>query len=706
MSDLSDRLHTAPFIRLLVPFIAGIVLGDQFRPELKWLFLTLSIGFALLLPFLITISFRRQSLFGVILIPAFLFLGLFIATELRYVPQPMTNQGYFAVVDEYPLEKEKTYRAVIRLLDPKIKVLAYFEKRDSFNLVEPGSVVWFRGKPEQLRKTGNPFEFDYQAYAIRNQIGHRTFIKNKDYHFLAGQRKPNLAEESLIVRDRLLKIIENCGLKGEVLHLVSAVSLGAREELEPETTQSFSKTGVTHVLAVSGMNVAIIFVVLDFFLRFLNRKKWGIIIQTLVILAGVWGYAFVTGLSASVLRAAAMFTFILIGKSLSRNANIYNSLAASAFVLLCFNPSLVYDVGFQLSYAAVFSIVYFHPFLYGLRYFKYWIPNQIWIMITVSLAAQIGTIPFLLHYFHQFPTWFLLANLMVIPLVTVILYLSCIVFAVAPIFPVLGVWMAKVLEWAGQGMLFSVRFVEKLPYSVIEGIYPSDFTLFLIVIFAVLVTVFIVYKIRLALFGSLISLVIILLLSNLNIYQKLSQQEIVVFNLPGKLLIAFTDGRATTWLTSDKNRTAEKLKSYTKPYEGFRGIRSSKIICLTDSSGFIRGSFLQNKNFVNFKGLALYLPIDRRGKDSGLKELPQADLIVLTGKNKAELQVFRKRFPDAVIVENRSSGNDFEKSDISLSASNELKYFNATTGGAVRIGLRSAPDQLSKIQSCGYFSSE
>ena len=421
MSDLTEKLHSAPFIRILVPFIAGIVLGDMFGPELKWLFLTLSIGFSLLLFFFISVTFRSESLYGIILIPVFLFLGLFISLDLRYMPQPLANKEYFAVIDEYPLEKEKSYRAVIRLMEPKIKVLAYFQKSDSFDLVKPGSVVWFRGKPELLRKTGNPFEFDYQAYAVRNQIGHRIFLKKADYHFLDVKGVPNLAEGSLIIRNRLIKIIEDCGLKGEILHLVSSVSLGAREELEPETTQSFSKTGVTHVLAVSGMNVAIIFVVLELFLRFLNRKRWGIFIQTFLILTAVWGYALITGLSASVLRAAAMFSFIVVGKSLNRNANIYNTLSASAFVLLCYNPSLVYDVGFQLSYLAVFSIVYFHPYLYGLRYFKYWIADQIWLMLTVSLAAQIGTIPFLLHYFHQFPTWFLLANLMVIPLVTVIL---------------------------------------------------------------------------------------------------------------------------------------------------------------------------------------------------------------------------------------------------------------------------------------------
>ncbi len=706
MSPLSDKLHSAPFIRLLVPFITGIVLGDLFRPELKWLFLVLTIGFSLLLPFFITVTFRRESLFGIILYPAFIFLGLYIATDLRYLPKSMTCKEYFAVVSEYPLEKEKSYRAVIRLLEPKIKILAYFEKTDSCKLIEPGSIVWFRGKPDLIRKTGNPFEFDYQAYAIRNQIGHRIFIRNEDYHFLPGKQKPNLVEESLIIRDRLLKIIESCGLKGEVLHLVSAVSLGAREELEPETTQSFSKTGVTHVLAVSGMNVAIIYVVLEMMLRFMNRRKWGIIIQTLIILAAVWGYALITGLSASVLRAAAMFSYLVVGKSLNRNANIYNTLAASAFVLLYFNPSLVYDVGFQLSYAAVLSIVYCHPFLYGLCYFKYWVSDQIWLMITVSVAAQIGTLPFLLHYFHQFPTWFLLANLMVIPLVTLILYLSFIVFAIAPLLPFLGIAMARVLGWAGQGMLFSVHFVERLPYSVLENLYPSDFTLLLIVLFGALLSIFVVYKIRMALIGALLTIIILLLSNDINNIQKHLQQEIVVFNLPGKSLIALTSGRETLWLTLDKGFTVEKLRPYTKPYEGFRGIKRSSIICLPESSATISNHFAHQKNFANFKGLALCVLTDRNSKLSDLKKFPHPDLIILAGKIKTDCSILKKRFPDTVIIDNSTSGNDRSIISNQPIAPHEPKYYNTALGGAVCIRFGSTPYLANKILSCSYLGAE
>ncbi len=704
MSQFSDKLHSAPFFRILVPFIAGIVLGDSLPPEEKWLYLGISLFFVLLLVFLINTTFKRVSLFGILSFPALLFLGLFIVNDLKYRPQPLPKGEYFAVIHEFPLEKEKSYRVVIRLTKPKILILAYLEKSEQISRVEPGDVIWFRGQPELLQKTGNPFEFDYQAYAVRNGIGHRIYLKDSNYFPLKGEKNRNIIETALIIRDRLLRIIENCGLKGEVFHLVSSISLGAREELEPETTQSFAKTGVIHVLAVSGMNVAIIFVVLDWMLRFLKRKKGGIYLYTFIILGAVWGYALITGMSASVLRAAAMFTFIVIGTGMSRHPNIYNSLAASAFVLLCINPSLVYDVGFQLSYAAVFSIVYFHPFIYGVFYFKYWIPDQIWTLLSVSVAAQIGTLPLLLHYFHQFPTWFLLANLMVIPLVTLILYLTFIVFVVAPIIPLLGKLMTLILYSAGQGMLFSVRFVERLPYSILDGLYPSDLTLFIFSLFAISATIFVVYRSPKALTAALMSIFTFFLLSNLTVYQKLSRREIVVFNLPGKTLIAMTTGSETTWLTTDKINTHEKLKYYTKPYEGFRHITKSSIICLSDTSNHGAKKLLQRENFLNFDGLSLCVFSDRQLNDIDWKHFPPTDVIILSEKSLLDPAFIRKCLPKTVIIESRPSGlSMYDNFDASI-ALNNPDIMNSTIGGAVKIEFRRADESEKNIISYGYFN--
>jgi len=700
MSQFSDMLHRAPFLRLLVPFIAGIVLGDSFPPEQKWFYLGTSIFFLILLLFFVNTSFKRESLFGIFSFPALLFLGLFIVNDLKYNPQPLPKGEYFAVVHEFPLEKEKSYRAVIRLIEPKILVLAYFEKSEQISRVEPGDVIWFSGQPEILQKTGNPFEFDYQAYAIRNGIGHRIYLKDSFYYPLKGERNRDIIETALIIRDRLLCIIEKCGLKGEVFHLVSSISLGAREELEPETTQSFAKTGVIHVLAVSGMNVAIIFVVLDVMLKFLKRKKGGIYLYTFIILSAVWGYALITGMSASVLRAAAMFTFIVIGTGMSRHPNIYNTLAASAFVLLCINPSLVYDVGFQLSYVAVFSIVFFHPWVYGLLYFKYWIPDQIWGLLTVSVAAQIGTLPFLLHYFHQFPTWFLLANLMVIPLVTLILYLTFIVFAVAPIVPFLGVIMTRILDWAGQGMLFSVHFVERLPYSILDDLYPSDFSLLIIVLISISVTFFIMHKSPNVLSVALALIISLLIFGNLSAYQKISQKEIVVFNVSGKTLVAFTSGNETIWLT-DKNNTPEKLKYYIKPYQGFRGIKKSSIIFLSDTAFQSKNKFSLRENFLNFNGLSICVFNDRKLNDIDWKYFPQTDLIILSEKSLMDAALVRKYRPATVLVENRTTSNG---NRATLPALNDPDILNTSTGGAVKIEICQTDDTGKNILACSYFN--
>lgn len=703
MSQFSDKLHSAPFVRLLVPFITGIVLGDSLPPEQKWFYLATSFIFFLLLIFFINTSFKRQTAFGIFSFPALLFLGLFIASDLKYNPAPLQKGEYFAVFHEYPLEKEKSYRAVLRLVNPKILVLAYFEKSEQISSAEPGDVIWFRGQPEILQKTGNPFEFDYQAYALRNGIGHRIYLKSNNFYALKAEKNRNIIESSLIIRNRLLRIIENCGLKGEIFHLVSSISLGAREELEPETTQSFAKTGVLHVLAVSGMNVAIIFAVFDLMFRFLKQRKGGLFLYTLIILTGVWGYALITGMSASVLRAAAMFSFIVIGKNISRHPNMYNTLAVSAFVLLCLNPSLVYDVGFQLSYAAVFSIVFFYPSIYGIIYFKYWIPDQIWKLLSLSLAAQIVTLPFLLHYFHQFPTWFLLTNLLVIPLVSLILYLTFIVFVVAPIIPILGVLMTRILDWMGQVMLFFVHFIEHLPYSILDGIYPSDFTLFLIVLLAISVTLFIVYKNPKGLITALVLLVVLLITNDLSVYKKLTQKEIVVFNLSGKTLVALTTGDETIWLTTDKSNTIEKLKYYTKPYEGFRGINKSSIVCLSDSSYSIRDKLSLHGNLLNFSGLTLCVINDRKSKDIDWKHFPQTDIMILAYRSLHDPIQLNKYLPKTLIIENRSLAKDNIENRNQPSATIHPQILNTTLGGAVQITFRSTNKGEKGITHYGYF---
>ena len=351
-----------------------------------------------------------------------------------------------------------------------------------------------------------------------------------------------------------------------------------------------------------------------------------------------------------------------------------------------------------------FQSYFFIPYIYGLCYFKYWIADQIWALITVSFAAQIVTLPFLLHYFHQFPTWFLLANLMVIPLVTIILYLSFIVFAVAPITPFLGELLTRVLEFAGQGMLFSVRFIERLPHSVLVDLYPSDYTLFVTTIFVILVSLFIIFKSRPAFIGALISIMILLVFNDVTTYTNFLRKEVVVFNLPGKILVALTTGRETIWLTTDKNITEEKLKYFTKPYEGFRGIKQSSIINLSDSCYHIPNKIYKKENFVNFEGLTLCILNDLKQNKASWENFPNTDMIIISEKFLPHPDLVLKNLPSAVIIDNRTAIKISKLNSNQLKPLLEPNILNTNLGGAVQIKFKSAVAGEKIIFSHGYFN--
>jgi len=576
---------------------------------------------------------------GLSVLLIFFFLGFSLDVNLRYIPKPLTSNEYYAVLDEFPIEKGKSYKAVIRLLDPKIKVLAYFEKSEELAYVTPGSLLYFKGRPELIINQGNPFEFDYRLYSIRNKIGHRIFLKSNSYHFLHSLKILNLQDRALILRDKLLARLSQNGVKGETFHVISAITFGARDNLDPETTQSFIKTGTIHVLAVSGGNVVVIFILLDFLFRFLKKHRVGILLHTLCLVAGIWGYALITGLSPSVLRASVMFTFIVVGNNISRRPNVYNSLAASAFILLCINPAILYDVGFQLSYAAVFAIVILQPFFYKIFYFKYWIVNQIWVYLTVSVAAQIGTLPFSLFYFHQFPSYFWLTNMLVVPLVMILLYFTLLVIAIGPYIPYIGLLMGHILNWICDKMLEFLQYIEKLPFAVIENLYYSAVGLALTTIFLILLTTFIIYKKGEIALLALVSLTMLLLINNKSLYNALSRKEVIVFNIPGKTLLAFTNGRATTWLANEKPEQFKDMRYFTKPYEGYRMIKNTALICLSDSSFQSNNSLNLKKNFLNYLGLKIHLLNNKEIKNQSVEGFPRSDIILLT-ENSVQLSSY------------------------------------------------------------------
>ncbi len=626
-----SQFASAPFVRLLFPLCLGVsaTFFSLSTPQLKILVLFPSFLAALFI--LRNLTFYNQHFWGIILFLTLFYFGIIRSEQENAKFTKLPNQEYFAILDDFPIEKEKTYQAVAQFFDNEQKILIYLPKSIKVKAAKPGDVLEFKGLPELVSNDGNPFEFDYRSYLNAKKIGYRIFLKEEDFCLLSDFSKPTILHRALLLRAWLVECLDKSGIRSDIVHLVASISFGAREEVDKEVIQSFTNTGVIHVLAVSGMNVGLIYVILNFLFRFLKFGRAGLFLHTVIMLSGIWIYTFVTGMSPSILRAAIMFSFVIIGETLSRKADIFNSLAVSAFFLIAWNPSIIRDVGFQLSYVAVLSIVIIQPKLFKLLYFKSWLPAQIWLLISVTFAAQVGTLPFTLHYFHQFPVYFWLANLLVIPLITLILYLSFVVIFLSTVSAFLASVSAIVLEWTVRLVLKIVTFVEALPHSVLGNLYPSLFQLFMVSLIGFLFYKYFQLKNALYLKNALLATIFLSLSFGFTSYYRQTKAEVVFFNIPGTRVLSILNRREAIVLYERTAKANNKLSYYLKSYVGERGIRKVELYELSDSLKIDGSDLCIRGNLVLFQNARIFIkPISSTGK-MGVEPSQPMDVVWLPG---------------------------------------------------------------------------
>lgn len=648
MKQLSELLRKAPFLRIIVPFIGGIFAGE-YLTTLPVFYPVIGLGLLSSGLFILNkTSFRFEFFFGIVLSFLFFGIGFFRTNNQKFNPENYTDQEYFAVLDEYPVEKNKTFKAIILPVNHSEKILAYFPKLSALEHVNPGDILFLKGRPELINNNGNPFEFDYKEYLKYRKIGHQIFLKEDSFRFIPNQNRQNLRYKALILRNNLIRILQKNGLEGETLNVITSIALGARDELDKETLQSFANTGVIHVLSVSGLHVGIIFVVLNYLLAFMRRIKWGDIFLMLLLLSALWFYAFITGLSPAVLRATTMLSFFVIGRGINRNSNIFNTLAVSAFVLLFINPFMLFNVGFQLSYLSVIAIVLFQPCLYRLLHFKHFLPDKIWICLTVSVAAQIGVFPLTIAYFHQFPIYFWLTNLLVIIQSTLLIYLTFFIILISPIIPIAGRLVAPVLQWNTDGMLWSVKNIETLPYAVISDIYVPWDTMLLSIIIISLFTLYIIYRKAIFVKSSLVLIALLLTFKIFDTYKCQKEEEIIVFNIPGETVLAFTYGNQSTFILGEDRLSEQKIDYYIKPYCGKRGIKQKTFVNYSENLNW-RNTYLKIKNgLMNFNGVTIDIVNESDNLHGSI--FPGSEVLLIRSVNMYLLKQFESISNKSVII--------------------------------------------------------
>lgn len=580
------------FIRIVAFFMGGILAGIYLAGFIPTAYVVALLAILTILYYFL-FSFQKYSIASVInpgyvALPIIFvcgYLHVLFKTEIKH-DNHFANalpgmDAYKVVITGYNEEKDHYWKTEGRITEvyngkwssAEGKLQLYFSKSDFGSPYHYGNVLLVKGAPQPVPAPANPEEFDYKQFLAVKNIYHQHFVDNTQVMLVDNDPPYTTLGYAIAIRHWAQGVLEKVIEGRQEQGLASALVLGVTDGLDHELLGAYAATGTMHVLAVSGLHVSIIYFILVFLLKPLKTTPSGKVIIGVVSLFVLWGYAFITGLSPSVLRAVVMFSFVAIGRLLSRDTNIYNTLALSAFCLLVYDPYLILSVGFQLSYLAVLGIVYFQPRIVRLWEPSSWFVDKVWSITSVSLAAQLATFALGLLYFHQFPNYFLLSNLVVIPLSFGVLVLGVAVLSVSFI-SVIAEGLGFLLTLCIKIMNGAVSFVEMLPFSRIEDIHITPLQcwvlLGLIVCFALMVE----YKQYAYLYPAFVLTVVYSYSRWVHHYnQQVNQSAITVYNIPGYSAIDLMQNAQALFLAdSALINSPGKVKFHITPNRIYAGV--------------------------------------------------------------------------------------------------------------------------------------
>lgn len=557
--------NKAPFLRLLVALAAGIALQWQEQWPLPAL-LTCFVGCFLLVAGYSLLSvkwrYRLAVVNGLVLLLLLASLGGIAVWfhDIRHDPlwfghRYQKDDFLFVTLKEPLVEKANSYKAlaavnVVSTGKEKKTVrgdLILYFKKDSLPPLQYGSQIVFNTALQPIRNAGNPGSFDYKTYSLFQGITHQVNLANGSYVVLPSSRKNWF--RSFIYNSRfwvvgtLQKFISGEREQG----LAEALLIGYKDDLDKNLVQAYSNTGVVHIIAISGLHLGLIYWLLLLLTKPLKRVKRLLWLRLLLIVSSLWLFSILAGGGPSVLRSALMFSLIAFGEVMLRKTNIFNTLAFSAFGLLCFNPFWLWDVGFQLSYSAVLSIVLFFQPIY------HWYQPQnkavdfVWKLTAVTIAAQILTLPISIYHFHQMPLLFLLTNFIAVPLSSLILMgeiLLCVVFFL----PVAAGFVGAVLKGMIAFMNSYIEGLDRLPFATWNFLSINFVQAVLLLVFSVAFCYWFMEKQRRYAWLAFSSLASFLLIRGISFFDAYRQKKLIVYNVPRHPAIDIINGRSYVFL--------------------------------------------------------------------------------------------------------------------------------------------------------------
>lgn len=645
-----------PLARITIGFILGLLFAYYVQLTIEIVFSTL-ILFFIIFGFLFYLNKNKSSIyFGV---------ATYLLSFIIGVTNQIVHTDYFrksnyirdATLFEKPhfinltvREKLKNtsysdrYIAIVNRADKKEKtgrILLNIPKDSTNNELEIGTSLLIKGTLTKNKPLSNPNQFDYNKYLENKKIYAQLYAEVGQIK-IGSKIQKNIWYYSSKLSARIIRNLERNNFNKTELNVALALILGQRQEISPDIIRDYQYAGAVHILSVSGLHIGFILLFVTFLLKPIPNTRRGSFIKLIVILLSLSSFAIIAGLAPSVVRSVTMFSFVAIGSHLRRSVNIYHTLLVSILLILLAEPSFLFDVGFQLSYVAVFFIIWLQPLLATLWNPKTKFSKYAWNILTVSFAAQIGTLPLSIYYFHQFPGLFFVTNLLIIPMLSVIMALGVVVMILAA-FNIIPVFLTQLLEWSIYGLNKIINTIASLEQFIIQDI-PLHFYLLIsgyLLLFALIIWF---KKPDFNKFVMVLISIIIFQISYLKIFwNTTAEQELIIFNTKKSSLIAERKGRSITIFAKDSIlKTAHKstiIKSY----------------CMGNLSSVKHKKELLN--YIYFNGKKIFI-IDSSGiypKNSN------PDVLLLTQSSKINLDRLLVTIKPKVVIADASNFKNIQK---------------------------------------------
>lgn len=681
-----------PFIRLLMPFMLGIWLSFTYlnlsKNEVK--LLLIAVVFLGIVVFVIASAVKNYQyrwLFGVLLNLHLILIGVAIV-HIRNDDLESDSDVWVARLTENPAEKEKSVKVILEMQSDVGLVMAYLEKNERSLSLRYGDVIVFHERPKLVEPPMNPEQFDYKKYLARKGISYQVYLKNDSWEKLKESRVNRLYAFSYRLRDFLLETMRNLGVEGDEYSVAAAILLGYDDTMPTELRQKYVAAGSMHILCVSGMHVGVIFMVFSNMLGFLDkRKRWQNLLKQSLLLLLIWFYALLAGLAPSILRSTIMLSFVILGDMLKRNGILLNSLAASAFLLLCIDPSNLFNVGFLLSYCAVIGIVTLQKPIYNLLYIKPKFLDKLWEMTAVTLAAQIATAPFSIYYFHQFPTYFWLSNLFMGPISTVVITGGMVMLLIFFI-PYINIGVAFCVNWLIYAMNFIVSWIENLPLSIVKGLYINNVEFACLLIALLLLMLVIEHKKKRLFFGMLSMLLIFSVSQLTRAVMQRRQMSMTVYSINKNTAIDFVCGNEHLMLCDTVLENDPSLLSFSVENNLVReGVFSNGTILSVNSAEFENMYLKKKTNIISFGGKTIGIFDKQSSFGVKMPYRPHLDYYLVIGKQNVDIERLLNCYVIDLLIIDGSVPYYLSQKIIKKAQESGLAYHDVQSDGAFVVSL-------------------